>query len=431
VGGDAAGWGWLEERQRFGVLPGLERTRALLSLLGNPERRVEVVLVAGTNGKGSVTALLHAMLRAAGVAAGRFTSPHLERFEERIVIAGDASDERLLAASAERVREHVEASSATYFEVLTALALDTFAAAGVVTAVLEAGMGGRWDATNATEPAISLITSVDLDHVEVLGATVEAIAADKAGVARSGRLLLCGASGAALDVVRREADAVGAPLWALDDADPSSEDLAWEGVRVRVTVPGGATWTLATPLLGAHQARNLALAGAAAAALGLSEGAARAGALDVRWPGRLEPLAALRRRWLLDGAHNPAGAQALARALQVLAPTRAAALIMGVSADKDVAGMVGALRGTAQRVIATRSRASARALAPDDLAARWRASATTMPISVAEGPAEAIRAGVAATRQGDLLVVAGSLFLVGEARTLLRGEQPPDGPRWQ
>jgi dihydrofolate synthase / folylpolyglutamate synthase len=433
--GTAGDWAWLEGRQRFGIKPGLERVRELLARLGRPDRCFEVVLVTGTNGKGSVSALLHAMLVADGRLAGRFTSPHLERFEERAVVHGGAADRARLVGAAAVARPHVEAIDATYFEAVTAIGLLAFAEAGVEVAVVEAGMGGRWDATNATEPRLSIITSVALDHVEVLGRTVEAIAVDKAGIARPGRPLLCGASGPALAVVAREAAAVGALAWALDEATWSWRDLGWDGVEVEVAVPGGSgspvVWQLATPLLGAHQARNLALAGAAAALLGVDEAAARSGARDVSWPGRLERVDAHGRTWLLDGAHNPAGAVALATALASLAPDGVAVLVLGVNADKDVAGVIEPLRSVAAQVVLTRAVASARASRPEDLGDLWRALAPGVPQEPAPDPAAAIVAATAASREGDLIVVAGSLFLVGEVRGLLRGERPQTAVRWQ
>ncbi|CAN5825836.1 folylpolyglutamate synthase/dihydrofolate synthase family protein [soil metagenome] len=435
MNGDGVPPVWLSDRQRFGVVPGLERTHALLAALGRPDARFDVVLVAGTNGKGSVSALLHAMLRAGGRRVGRFTSPHLERFGERVTIDFTPGDAAALAAALGRARAPVEATGATYFEALTAIALDAFALAGVEIAVLEVGMGGRWDATNATEPILSVVTSVDLDHTEVLGRTVETIALDKAGVARAGRPLLTGASGAALAVVRGEATRVGAKVWALDDVSWGATDLGWDGVRVRLPVPSatgsGVPWRLETHLLGAHQARNLALAGASAAALGLTEEASRAGAAEVAWPGRLEPLSARGRRWLLDGAHNPAAAHALAAAVRVLAPDGADVLVVGVNADKDVDGILDPLVAVAKRVVVTHAVTSARALEPTEIARRLAGIAPALTVDVRSDAESAVRRAEGVTRDGDLVLVAGSLFLVGEVRTLLRGARPESGRRWQ
>jgi dihydrofolate synthase / folylpolyglutamate synthase len=422
-------WEWLEARQRFGVRPGLERVQALLEALGHPEANQRIVLVAGTNGKGSTTALLHAMLRASGVRAGRFVSPHLERFEERALVDGGDADGERLARAAERARPAIEATGATYFEALTALALLAFDDAGVDTAVLEVGMGGRWDATNATDPALSLLVSVALDHTEVLGDTVERIARDKAGVARAGRPFLCGASGSGLATARAEAERVGAVVWALDDGPWHALDHGWGGVEVEVVTPGGAPWRLRTPLLGRHQARNLALAAAAAERLGLSEEAAREGARLVSWPGRLERLDVRGRRWLLDGAHNPAGAEALAHSLATLAPEGVAALVVGVSADKDAEGIARALVGRVRRVIVTRAGSSARARDPEDLAGVWRREGAD--VVVVGDPEGALAAAEGASAPGELVVVAGSLFLVGEVRTMLHGGTPAGAPRWQ
>jgi dihydrofolate synthase / folylpolyglutamate synthase len=278
---------------------------------------------------------------------------------------------------------------------------------------------------------LSVVTGVDLDHTEVLGDTVEAIAHDKAGVARAGRPLIVGATGAALEVVTAEADRVGAAAWVLERARWTGRTRGWHGVEVTTWVPGGGTWRLASPLVGSHQARNLALAAAAASALGVDEAAARRGARAVTWPGRLERLDALGRAWILDGAHNPAGARALAASLSELEPDGVDVLIVGVSADKDLPGVLAPLVGSARALVATRAAASARAFAAETIADAARCLAgDTVAVQAAE-PRSAIARALERSPDGGTVLVAGSLFLVGETRTLLRGGVPAPGERRQ
>jgi dihydrofolate synthase/folylpolyglutamate synthase len=429
VSGEGDAWAWVERRQRFGIRPGLERTRALLDALGRPQDALAVALVAGTNGKGSTTALLDAMLRADPHRAGpvgRFVSPHLVRFDERVHVDGAPVARAELEAVLERVRPHAEAQEATFFEVLVAVALLAFAQAGVRRAVLEVGMGGRWDATNATEPELSLIAQVALDHEAVLGGSVEAIAREKAGVWRRDRPALTSADGAALAVLREAAAACGARFTALDDLEWRAVDLGWSGVRVEGLGAGPVT----TPLLGGHQARNLALAASGAEAWGVPWSAVVKGAAAARWPGRLEPLHAFGRRWLLDGAHNPAGAAALADALRSL-DARPAVAVVGVSDDKAEGPLAPALAALAPDVIATRATASPRAAAVEAVAAALRRAPAAPRVHVAADPDAALARALDLAPEGTTVVVAGSLYLVGAVRPRLTGEAPEAFERWQ
>ncbi len=422
-------WAWVERRQRFGVRPGLERTRALLDALGRPQDALAVALVAGTNGKGSTTALIDAMLRADPARpgpVGRFVSPHLVRFDERVHVDGGPVARAELEAVLELVRPHAEALEATFFEVLVAVALLTFARAGVHRAVLEVGMGGRWDATNATEPELSLVAQVALDHEAVLGNTVAAIAREKAGVWRRGRPAITAADGAALQVLREVAGACGAPFTSLDDLTWHGVDLGWAGVRVE----GLGAGPIAAPLLGAHQARNLALAALGATAWGVPWDAVAHGAATVRWPGRLEPLRAFGRRWLLDGAHNPAGAAALSAALRALG-ARPAVAVVGVSDDKAEGPLSTALAALAPDVVATRATASPRAAAVDALAAALRRSPAAPRVHVAADPDAALARALELAPEGSTVVVAGSLYLVGAVRPRRPPEPGEEVGRWR
>lgn len=410
---------WLFEQQRFGVHPGLGRVRSLLTRLGEPQRRLDVVLVGGTNGKGSVAASLDAMLRAAGRRSALFTSPHLTRFSERFVVAGQERSAAELGEALSRVRPHAEAVGASFFEIVTALGLELFAQAGAEVAVMEVGLGGRLDATNALEPQLSVITNVSLDHTAILGGTPELIAAEKAGILRADRPAVTGIEAHLLPVLERER----ADLWAVGrELTLEVTPLGWQGSAVRLRLPGGEV-ALETPLLGEHGAHNAALAAAAAWRLGLGPEAIRQGAAQVRWPGRLEALTWQERQVLLDGAHNPAGAQALARTLETLGAVPLP-IIFGAGEDKELAGVVAPLLPLASRVILTRAQLSPRAASPEQLAPLWEG----VEVTVAADPAAAL----AALRPEERSVlVCGSLYLLGEVRPLLLGEAVEGHERWQ
>lgn len=435
---------WLFARQRFGVHPGLERVREMLARLGTPQRNFEVVLVGGTNGKGSTAASLEAMLRAGGRRTGLFTSPHLTRLSERFVVGGAELPQGAVAAALERVRPASEAVEASFFEVITALGCLLFAEAEVDLAVMEVGLGGRLDATNVLDPRLSVITNVALDHTAILGDTPGQIAAEKAGILRAGQSAVTAVAPDVLPILERQ----GADLWALGrDWAAQTRSLGWDGTEVGVQWPGGGT-QLRTPLLGEHGGLNAALAAVAAARLGVPTPAIVQGAAQTRWPGRLEvlPRQGLPRqgltgqgltgrgltgqgghRVLLDGAHNPAGARALAQALRPLLAGQGQErlpVIFGAAEDKDLAGVAAELLPLASRVILTRAALSPRAADPARLAALFPG----VPLERAETPAQAL---AALRPEEDLALACGSLYLLGELRPLLLGEQPESHERWQ
>ena len=420
---------WLFGKQRFGVELGLERVEALLEHLGHPERTLEVILVGGTNGKGSCAATLAAILRADGRRTGLFTSPHLTHFAERFQVDGTQVSAADLLAGLGAVRPLAEATGATFFEIVTALGCVLFAQRDVETAVFEVGLGGRFDATNALSPRLSVITGVALDHTEILGDTLAKIAFEKAGIMRPNVLTLTGAEGEGLTTLRTTAAERDTPLWVLgNDITLETTDLGWLGVRCAVTSLAGSV-AVTTPLLGLHQARNVALAVAAAQHLGVPETAVQKGVAQTQWAGRLEPLEHQNRTFLLDGAHNPQAAHALAAALRGLdaAPTT---LIFGAAADKDLTGLVSALAPVVSQVIVTRAALSPRAASPETLAELWTSYAP-QSVYVADNPAEALAEALVHTAPGAVVVVAGSLYLVGELRPLLLGAKAEVWSRYQ
>ncbi|MBI0446557.1 folylpolyglutamate synthase/dihydrofolate synthase family protein [Deinococcus sp. DB0503] len=409
---------WLFARQRFGVHPGLTRVQVLLARLGDPQQAFRTVLVGGTNGKGSTAATLAAILTAGGERAGLFTSPHLTRFSERFVVAGRELPEATVLGALRRVRPHAETAEASFFEIVTVLGCLLFAEAGVTTAVMEVGLGGRLDATNALDPQLSVITNVGLDHTEILGETREAIAREKAGILRAGHPAVTGVAEDLLPVL----EAWGADLWSLGrEVRLETLPLGWDGWEVGMQLPE-ARLNFRTPLLGPHGARNAALAAAAAHRLGLDNEVIQEGTRRVYWPGRLELLPWRGGRVLLDGAHNPDGAQALVEALWELGGA-GLPMIFGVAADKDIAGVAAALRPLASEVILTRTVLSPRAADPAALAPYFAG----VPVQLASTPADALDR----LPPAGLTVVCGSLYLVGEVRPLLLGEVDEGRERWQ
>ncbi len=419
---------WLFSRQRFGIRPGLGRVRELLERAGHPERAFRSILVGGTNGKGSAASTLASILERRGERVGLFTSPHLSYVAERFRVNGEMLALETLEEALVKLRPEAARLEATFFEILTVLACQLFEGAGVRWAVMEVGLGGRYDATNALEPVLSILTGVSLDHTDILGDTVELIAEDKAQIFRAERPAFAGAVGAALGVIREEATRIGARLRVVGEV--GSADIGvevrssdWRGLELRVRWPDERL-EVRTPLLGRHQARNVALAVAAARELGVPDEAVRGGTKATRWPGRLEPLPYRGRTVLLDGAHNPEAARVLALALDDLG-VRGFTLLFGAGEDKDVKGILSALEPQAERVFLTRSSLSPRATPPETLKALASRGA-----AVAD-PLRALEQAIEGTPEGGTVLAAGSLYLVGELRPYLLGEALERLERWQ
>ena len=424
----------LERLETFGMNLGLDHVRRLLAALGDPQAGLPAVLVAGTNGKGSTAALLAGVGTAAGHRTGLYTSPHLEAVEERVRIDGDAIAGADLGALVLEVVAAAEATlpaPPTYFEALTAAALLHFRRRAVELAILEVGLGGRLDATNAAEPLVSVITPIALEHREVLGATPAAIAGEKAGVMRRGRPTVAwdGPPGvtAALAAAAR---AAGADLRRVGGEAATARPLPaapWEGQEIVLRTAGGPL-PLTVPLLGAHQAANAALAWAAAAALAETGGwrldaeAFRRAAATWRWPARLEAVAlpptAPARRVVLDAAHNPHGAAGLARFLDAPPAPFAAppVLLFGVLSDKDAGAMLAPLAPLAGPRVLTRP-PHPRGRDPRQLLPLLAGEATVL-----DDPGAALdhALGAAAASGADTVVACGSIYLVGALRALLR-----------
>ncbi|WP_437596521.1 bifunctional folylpolyglutamate synthase/dihydrofolate synthase [Sorangium sp. So ce590] len=420
----------LGQRAPRGMVLGLDRVREALAALGDPQAALRAVHVAGTNGKGSVCAMVESVARAAGLRTGLYTSPHLSRFAERIRIGGDAIGdaalERALAAALERVP-----SPLTFFEALTVAAFVAFRDADVDLAILEVGLGGRLDATNViAAPLCTAITSIAFDHVALLGPTLADIAREKAGILKPGAPVVLGPLDPEADAaIEAVAQAIGAgPRLRVTRAERGGRageiavGRAGPGARAtRVAGPGRRAIEVELGLRGAHQAENAGVACGIAWRLAgrwpeieraLPEGLAAA-----RWPGRLERIDAGAAQVLLDGAHNPHGARALAAWLDEEGPGAArTALVFGAMGDKGWGEMLQTLAPRAQRRFYATPQG--RAAAPLDA---LRDIAPGEPIG---DPRAAVARAIEVAGPGGLVVVAGSIYLVGEVRSALLGIVP-------
>jgi dihydrofolate synthase/folylpolyglutamate synthase len=429
---------WLYDLQHFGIKLGLDNIRGLLDELSHPERAYSSVLIAGTNGKGSVGAMLHAMLETSGVRSGLFTSPHLVRLNERIRIGDRDIDDAELDRQLKRMRETIDAALTgsrlenhpSFFEVITATALQSFKDHGVRTAVLEVGLGGRLDATNAVDGDLSVVVSIDLDHTKTLGPTLERIAGEKGGIVKPGKPLVCG-------VVRQQAASVLQRICRergsnLIDA-PSTVRLVEEEADGGFTLAtdGNRYERLRLALPGRHQIHNARVAVAAFERLAADAGlevdpdAVRAALAEVHWPARLQ--------WvrdetgptdlLLDGAHNPAGASTLANYLAA-AGRPAPVAVFGAMHGKLLAEMFEPLAPWLHGIVIARPSVR-RAADPEDVAAVARRYVDRVEV-VPEPSAAFARAKKLAGPERFVLVT-GSLYLIGEILGLL-DPQPVRGP---
>ena len=402
----ARGVGW-NTASRGGLEWNVRRTRVLLDLAGSPDRALKVVLVAGTKGKGSTAALLASVLFASGVKAGLSTKPHLQSFRERIRVDGAAIGDRAFAKGIDALRPLVpalkrlvpEAGAPTTFELTLVLALTHYAAQRCAVAVLEVGLGGKYDATNATDPHVSVITPISHDHTKELGSGLGRIAAQKAGITRPGRrALIAPQPAAALAAIVAACARTGTP---------------WTSVR---PLTRAAAKRAGLALVGAHQRSNAAVALAAAEALaehGVAVRADGAGLAALRWPGRFEIVPGSP-TFVLDGAHNDGSAQALATALRETFGRRKIRFVLGLMADKDARAVTKPLVPLASAVEATQPRGP-RALAPASLARSIRG----VPVRTHDDVGAAIAAARQDATAREIVCVTGSLALVGQAREVL------------
>jgi dihydrofolate synthase / folylpolyglutamate synthase len=414
--------GWLYAREaQAGIDLKLARVAEAAARLGHPEKAAPALHVGGTNGKGSTAAMLDAMLRAAGRRVGLYTSPHLVSFRERIVVDGMPISEVEVVDGIARLRRDLDdARGLTAFEVMTLLAWTTFAARAVEAQVLEVGLGGRLDATNVVTPLAAVITNVSRDHEAYLGDTITAIAAEKAGIVKPGVPIVSGARGAAADVIAARATALASPLSVLDRDFTLSP--TWDGSLVyRSSSASIDRITLA--LQGDHQRANAALAlRALELTSSLSPPAVREGLASACWPGRLQ-LVRGAPDVLFDGAHNPAGIDLLVEEMRALAAERPIRVLFGVMRDKNWSPMLQALARIAVELVVTRPR-QARSADP-----RLVAAASPIPARVIDDPVRAYEDLRASCSADDVVLVTGSLFLVGDLLAAIDPARAADAER--
>jgi dihydrofolate synthase/folylpolyglutamate synthase len=403
----------------FGAKFGLENTFQLAELGGNPQQKLRFIHVAGTNGKGSTCAMLESIYRTSGLRVGLFTSPHLVSFSERIQVNRRNIPERDVArlvaemqdvlergwgAEAGSTRAGVPTAHPTFFEVVTVMALRYFAEQKCDLVIWETGLGGRLDATNIVTPLASVITNIEYDHEKWLGADLRSIAAEKAGIIKRGVPVITGAEEpAALEVIRKVARNQNTPVTIVS----------------RTQLRSGVLKSVNLPLLGEHQRVNAAVAVAAVRAIPripVSDSAIRTGLSTVRWPGRLQILDRPGQKILLDGAHNVAGAQALATAIQKYFPAKKPVMILGILSDKNWKGICRVLAPLATRILAVPV-SSERAADPAELQSACQEANSLAESRLCSSLAEAL----SMTTDEPFLLITGSLYLVGEALELLQG----------
>jgi len=406
-----------------GIMPGLERTRALLAALGNPHVGLCGALVAGTNGKGSVCATVEAVCRAAGRRSVLLTSPHLISYCERIVRDGVAITETEFGALIDRVWEAAEALpdelQPTGFEVLTAAGILAARDADAEVLVCEVGLGGRLDSTNVLDLGVAAVTNVALDHQDLLGTTIPEIAREKAAIIKPGNRAVTGATEPGLAEVRARAAEVGATLTVVGaDVPFAGQSTGMQGVVVD-TVFDGRPISVRAALRGAFQVANIATAVAIcdalrAAGIAIDAGAVVRGCENVRWPGRMDWIAGVP-PILVDGAHNPAGMAAMVASARELIGGRRCVAVFAAMRNKDVESMAAGLSGLTREVVVT-APAVERAIPPADLARLF-----DPPAEVAAGVRTALDRARRRAGSDGVVVVCGSLYLAGEAIELLAG----------
>jgi len=421
----------------------LAHMRVLLEAMDHPERRFPSVLIAGTNGKGSTAATLASILRASGLKTGLYTSPHLVRINERIQLNGEAISDESFAALQESVEGIADRLvkrgdlpwHPSFFEMMTAIAFEHFAQERVEMAVLEVGMGGRLDATNVVEPLVSVITDISLDHQKYLGNTVAEIAREKAGIMRAGRAVVTlPQQPKANDVIGNTilevgAQAVNAVPYVPPVSPGSSQYLvpSTEQDRFVYRYPLqvlGEEILVETPLVGRHQLRNMALAIAAVVELsqqgfsGITAKSIEQGVRETRWPGRFQVIPARpgRPEIVIDVAHNPAGAWALRAALSERYEDRPLIFVFGAMRDKAISEMTEILFPPAYQVIATRPN-NPRAASAEEI--RQAAARTGVEVEAIENVQEAVERALAVANPGAVIVITGSIYLVGEVMQLI------------
>jgi dihydrofolate synthase/folylpolyglutamate synthase len=410
---------YLYSLEKFGMIFGLTQVERILDAIGNPHREIQAIHIGGTNGKGSTAAMVSSILQKEGYRVGLYTSPHLIRFTERIKVNGKEIEEADVAALVESMKKQIEAAGVappfTFFDFTTAMALSYFNWKMVDLAILEVGLGGKFDSTNVVDPLISIITNIAKDHEAYLGRTILKIAGEKAGIIKKGRPLITAATQPqVLRLFSKICQGKESPFFRVGKEFRSVRgedgDFDYEGLNRKL-------WSIHLNLMGSHQVLNATTALGAMEVLEdlgypVSTGAMVDGLREVDWPGRLE-LVSSSPRVVLDGAHNPAGALVLKESLEKEFQYHHLILLVGIMKDKDIQSMLHLLAPLADHIILTRPHTD-RATPPALL--KKALNQNGEKAEVAEDLKEAIERGLSLAQKEDLLCITGSLYTVGEAR---------------
>jgi len=414
---------WLYSFEKFGIKLGLERIEFLCNELGNPQNSYKIIHVGGTNGKGSVCRFLQSILTTSGYKTGVYTSPHIQRFSERFIIDNKEISDSDVILLVKKIKPVVDKmikieNAPTFFEIATAMAFLYFKEKNVDFAVIEVGLGGRFDATNIVEPLLSVITNITLEHQDILGYKIEDIAFEKAGIIKNKIQVITAANKTALDVIKKVADEKDAPI---TDIDVSS----WKKIK------GGVDWqefliigslkeyNVKTSLLGEHQGENIALTIAAVEKLQISgiyitDDAISEGIEKAVNPGRME-IVGFEPLIILDGAHNVAGIYSLKKTLENDFVYNKLILILGILSDKNVSKMLKIIAPIGDIIVTTKSQ-NKRAAEPSKLEEMVKKLNFKNPVVVKNKVHEAVKYALSMAKKDDLICVTGSLFTVGEAR---------------
>lgn len=408
---------YLSGLEKTGIIFGLDNIKSILNAINNPQEKLPFIHIAGTNGKGSVASMLSSILKCSGYRVGKYTSPHLIRFNERIVVDEKAIDDREVCELAESIKDRIEkqgiGKNFSYFDFTTAMAFEYFYRQGVDIAVIEVGLGGRLDSTNVINPILCVITNVEIDHTDFLGVTVEEIAKEKAGIIKRDIPVITGASGIALEVIEKRASELGSPVCRKDyefsyrkikehTIEFSYKDKIYKDVFVN--------------LKGDHQLFNASLALCAVCVLEekgfhVTHDGIYGGLAKIDWPGRLEKIREAP-EIILDGAHNTHAIKALIKFMREHYRERKKVIIFGVMADKDYKGMLNEITSEVDTIIFTMAE-TRRALSPYILAK------FVDKCYITDCVLDALKTAKHIAREDDVILVTGSLYIVGEAKKLI------------
>ncbi len=418
---------WLDGFQKYGINLGLERIQFLVEKIGHPEKKLRCIHVTGTNGKGSVCRYMAEVLLAAGYNVGLYLSPHLETIIERFSINNKMISEEEFAAIASKVKQGAdvlikEGFMPTYFEITTAMMFLWFANKDIDYAVIEVGLGGRYDATNIITPLLAVITNVTLDHTDILGDTVEKIAFEKAGIIKTNVPVVTAAQNPALSVIQKEAKKYHAPVYKIHRSSVSLLSSNEHGQTIHVNSLYN-DYTVETQNLGTYQIENVSIAILAldllqTQGLFLPENAIETGIKNMKHSGRMEivhqqPLI------LLDGAHNPSAMEMLRKTIYSLFEKRRIIVVFGVMVDKAVDEIIAIVLSFADNIVVTRPRIS-RAMKPGEIMKRILNVSKNVNMSFSETISDGIQQAITMAEKQDIILVTGSLYMVGEARKYIR-----------